>query len=66
MREMNGGKDYDVDWSRGGEVKGVYARLLHQRFARAAARFGLDGPMPPLDVTQCRVPSDVSGLGELF
>ncbi|MEO1250788.1 MAG: PA0069 family radical SAM protein [Pseudomonadota bacterium] len=66
IRDMNGGKDYDVDWSRGREIKAPYAQLLAQRFKKASARLGLDGEKPPMDLTQFRVPAATSGQMSLF
>ncbi len=66
IREMNGGRDYDAAWSRGGDVKGTYAALILTRFNRAIAKYGLDKSMPPLETSQFRVPQAVSGQGDLF
>lgn len=66
IREMNGGKDYDVDWSRGREIKAPYARLISQRFKKAAARLGLDGDKPPLDLSSFRVPAAQNPQMHLF
>ena len=66
IREMNGGRDYDPYWSRGGEVKATYAKLIMQRFRAAKARFGLDNERRPLDLSQFRAPSSVTGQRDLF
>ncbi len=66
IRDMNGGRDYDPHWSRGGEVKSAYALLIGQRFAAARARLGFDADRPSLDLSQFRVPQTVSGQMELF
>lgn len=66
IRDMNGGKDYDATWSRGDDIKTPYAQLINRRHAAARARFGLDGERLPLDVSQFRVPADVSGQLGLF
>ncbi len=68
IREMNGGRDYDPAWSRGGEVKGTYAKLIMQRYKQARRRLGLlhGRERVPLDVTRFRVPSHQSGQGDLF
>ncbi|MEM6650698.1 MAG: PA0069 family radical SAM protein, partial [Pseudomonadota bacterium] len=47
LREMNGGKLYDVNWSRGHGPKGVYMHLIAQRFEAARKRLGFS-EMPPL------------------
>jgi hypothetical protein len=66
IRDMNGGRDYDVYWSRGGEVKAPYAKLILQRFRAATKKFGLNGERYALDLSRFRVPSDVSGQRSLF
>jgi len=48
MREMRGGLDYDPRWFERGRGRGPYAKLIAQRFARAARTHGLDAPRPPL------------------
>ena len=42
LREMRGGKDYDAQWYQRGRGQGPRAKLIAQRFARAAARLGLN------------------------
>ncbi|MEM8771871.1 MAG: PA0069 family radical SAM protein [Pseudomonadota bacterium] len=66
IREMNGGRDYDPHWSRGREIKTPYALLINQRNAAARARLGFNEERPSLDLTQFRVPADVSGQMDLF
>jgi len=66
IREMNGGRDYDPYWSRGGEVKAPYAKLIMQRFRAATSKLGLNRERRPLDLTQFRVPQDMSGQLSLF
>lgn len=48
LREMRGGKDYDVRWFERGRGQGPYARLIAQRFGKALRRYGLDQPRPHL------------------
>ena len=48
IRDMHGGKDYDPQWGRRMTGEGVYARLLQDRFARAARALGLPRDLPPL------------------
>lgn len=48
LREMHGGADYDAQWGRRMTGEGVYARLLQDRFARAARKLGLPRDLPPL------------------
>ena len=66
IREMNGGKDYDAQWSRGGEIKSTYAQLIAQRFKKASARLGFDKDKPALDLTQFRVPTAQNNQMDLF
>lgn len=68
IREMNGGKDYDPVWSRGAEVKGTFSKLITFRYRKARERLGLTNGRDriPLDITQFRVPSEISGQGDLF
>ncbi|MEM9705548.1 MAG: PA0069 family radical SAM protein [Pseudomonadota bacterium] len=49
IRDNNGGRDYDPHWSRGGEIKAPYAKLIASRFRAAINRFGLTIEKPPLD-----------------
>lgn len=48
IREMRGGKDYDAQWFRRGRGQGPMADLISQRFHKAVARLGLNGPRTPL------------------
>jgi DNA repair photolyase len=66
IRDMNGGRDYDPHWSRGGEIKTPYALLINQRNAAARARLGFNRERPPLDLSLFRAPEDVTGQMELF
>lgn len=66
IRDINGGKDYDPQWSRGREIKSPYAQLIGQRYRAARTRLGLDRKKPPLDLSQFSVPSEVSGQMNLF
>ncbi len=66
IRDMNGGRDYDAQLSRGKEIKSTYARLIAQRFKKAATRLGLDSPKQPLDLTQFRVPQAEAAQLSLF
>ncbi len=66
IREMNGGRDYDPQWSRGGEIKTPYARLINQRNAAMRVKLGFNRDRAPLDLTLFRVPAEVSGQLDLF
>jgi DNA repair photolyase len=56
LREMRGGKDYDAEWGSRMRGEGVHAALIARRFAVAARRLGLDGPLPPLERGLFRAP----------
>lgn len=68
IREMNGGKDYDPEWSRGAEVKGTFSKLITWRYRKARERLGIDNGRDrvPLDLTQFRVPEKITGQRDLF
>ena len=68
IRTMNGGKDYDPTWSRGGEIKTPFAQLIAQRYRMAQKRTGImpRSSNPRLECSAFRVPSSVSGQGDLF
>ena len=66
IRDMNGGRDYDPQWSRGREIKSHYAKLIGHRYRTARARFGLDQENPALDLSQFAVPEQISGQMSLF
>jgi DNA repair photolyase len=66
IREMNGGKDYDPEWSRAELPRSVYARLIAERFHKAAARLGFDDNFPALDLSQFRPPQSENRQLALF
>jgi len=66
IRDMNGGRDYDVQWSRAVAPRSVFAKLIDQRFKKAVARLGLDGEKPPLDPALYRRPVDQAKQMDLF
>lgn len=66
IREMNGGRVYDAQRSRGRNPKSVYAKLISHRFTKAAARLGLEWEKKPLDVAQFRPPLSRAGQLSLF
>ncbi|HBR69609.1 MAG TPA: radical SAM protein, partial [Rhodospirillaceae bacterium] len=49
IRDMNGGRDYDPEWSRAMAPRSAFARLIDERFKKAVQRLGLGGDKPPLD-----------------
>lgn len=69
IRDMNGGKIYDPNWSRGGTHKGVFAQLIKKRHQLARYRYGLGSGRSrhlPLDCTQFRVPTGPGDQADLF
>ncbi len=57
VRQMRDGRDYDATFGTRMRGSGVYADLLHQRFAVAARRLGLSAQRAPMDTTQFRRPA---------
>jgi len=68
VREMRGGKDYDATFGSRMKGEGVWAQLLHQRFSKACARFGLNKTRTELDLSLFRKPGRprTDGQAELF
>ncbi len=66
IRDMNGGRDYDPKWSRAEGPRSVFAKLIEQRFTKAATRSGLALTMPVLDHSQFRRPVEKSAQLSLF
>lgn len=66
VRQMRGGRDYDVQWFRRMKGEGPIAELMSQRFAAAKRRFALDREPAPLDLTRFRVPPKAGDQMELF
>jgi len=56
VRDMRGGKDYDMAWGRRMVGTGAYAKQIGQRFRLAAKRLGLDRPRQDLDISQFKPP----------
>jgi DNA repair photolyase len=57
LREMRGGRENDPRFGSRMRGEGVYATLLHDRFAAALRRFGLDRrESPPLDTSLFQAP----------
>ncbi|MDQ3189219.1 MAG: radical SAM protein, partial [Pseudomonadota bacterium] len=48
VREMRGGKNYDSQFGKRMTGDGAWAALIRQRFAKGAAKFGLDRELAPL------------------
>lgn len=65
LRDMNGGRTHDPNWSREHGPKGAFAQLIHQRFQMAHRRLGFD-EMPGLRTDLFAVPRQPSPQGDLF
>ena len=66
VRQMRGGKDYDADWRQRMKGQGPVADLMSQRFRAAKRRYGLDRPLPPLDLSGFAIPPRAGDQGDLF
>ena len=66
VRQMRGGRDYDPQWGARMKGQGPIAELIASRFKVARRRFGLDAPLPPLDLTQFRLPAKTGDQLSLF
>lgn len=66
IRDMNGGRDYDAQWSRAKTPRSVFARLLDERFNKAARRIGLSVSAPKLDPALFRRPKARDAQLSLF
>jgi DNA repair photolyase len=56
VRDLRGGRDNDSRFGQRMHGEGVWARLLAQRFQKAAQRLGLNRERVPLDLSQFRRP----------
>jgi DNA repair photolyase len=66
VRQMRGGRDYDMQWFSRMKGGGPIGELLARRFAIATRRLGLDAPAPDLDLSQFRVPARAGDQLDLF
>ena len=68
IREMNGGKDYDPQWSRTDDWPTPFRTLVAQRYRLSLKRTGImhREATRTLDCTQFRVPGRLRVQGELF
>ncbi len=66
VRQMRGGKEYDMTWGKRMKGEGPIAALMSRRFATAKARYGLDFRFDGLDLTQFRVPPKAGSQIDLF
>ena len=65
LREMRGGQDYDSNWFERGRGRGVHARLIAQRFQKAARRLHLDTARPRLRTDLFQPPETPDGQMQL-
>jgi DNA repair photolyase len=66
VRQIRGGKDYDSQWGKRMKGEGPIAALMSRRFAAAKKRYGLDTPLPPLDLTKFALPPKAGDQLSLF
>ncbi len=66
IREMNGGRDYDPQWSRAIKPRSERARLIDMRFKAACRRLGLSTKTPKLRLDAFRRPVENGGQLSLF
>jgi DNA repair photolyase len=66
VRQMRHGRDYDMRWGERMKGDGPIAEIIGARFSAARRRCGLDKPLPPLDLTQFRVPAKAGDQLDLF
>ena len=64
IHDMRGRKDYDARFGSRMKGEGVWAQLLGQRFAKAAARYGMNRERTGLDLTRFRKPLGVARDGQ--
>ena len=66
VRQMRRGRDYDMRWGERMKGEGPIAELIAARFAAARRRYGLMGPIPPLDLDRFKVPAKAGDQLDLF
>jgi DNA repair photolyase len=66
VRQIRGGKDYDSQWGKRMKGEGPIAALMSRRFVTAKKRYGLDAPLPPLDLTKFALPPKPGDQLSLF
>ena len=66
IRDMNGGRDYDAQWSRAKDPRSVFAKLLDERFKKGAKRTGIPTNSPKLDSNLFRRPDEKVDQLSLF
>jgi len=66
VRQMRHGRDYDMRWGERMKGDGPIAELIGARFAAAKRRYGLDRPIPPLDLARFAPPAKAGDQLDLF
>ncbi|HNR77462.1 MAG TPA: PA0069 family radical SAM protein [Parvularculaceae bacterium] len=66
IRDMNGGRDYDVEWARAKSPRSVVAKLIRQRFEKTVRRLNFPTDSPPLDPASFRRPEETVSQLSLF
>jgi DNA repair photolyase len=66
VRQLRGGKTYDSQWGKRMKGEGPIAALTSRRVAAAKARYGLAAKLPPLDLSQFRIPPTAGDKIDLF
>ena len=66
VRQMRGGAAYQSAWGKRMTGEGPVAEAMRARFALARRRFGLEGRLPPLDLTQFTRPPQPGSQMSLF
>ncbi len=66
VRQMRGGRDYDPQWGKRMKGEGPIAEMIAKRFSIARRRFGLDRPVPPLDLARFAPPPAAGDQMDLF
>ncbi len=66
IRDMNGGRDYDPEWSRAKAPRSVFAKLIKERFDKATRRIGISPDAPKLDPALFRRPAEKQAQLTLF
>jgi len=66
VRDIHGGRDYDVGWGKRLTGSGAFAELLAQRFKVATARLELKRDLPPLRTDLFCVPARTGDQLTLF
>ena len=66
IRDMNGGRDYDPDWSRARAPREETARLIQARFRAARRRLSFAAEIPELSTAHFRPPVEKGDQLALF